>query len=557
MNQKNFKKLNEMFVLLLNPDKPISALKKAIENIAETLEIKAIKMEITYLINDGKQEIQLYGTAQDKYDTDFSYNTEQIEARYFFSGDKKFTEEQVKELYNFSLAMFSVYALKDTQKRLKESARTDFDTGISNARGFLDYGEKIRKESRENKDNPKITDYTVVYLNIRQFRIINQNYGFEVGNHIIKKLADRLDSFVKDDGIAGRICGDNFTVLLKDKSVNSLMEFINSLKITVKSHYTKEFIEYKPEYYIGIYRISEDVSMDIILERTTIACEKARKNSSLYAVEFSEEMKKTMLLSTEIESTMIESLENGEFKVYFQPKIVLKNDRLGGAEALVKWHKGSILITPDKFIQLFENNGFICRLDFYMLEQTCGYIKKWIADGLEIVPISVNFSKLHLLNPNFILNLCNVLDRYEVPHKYIEIELTETMFMTSDVVSISEIVLKLKENGFSVSIDDFGSGYSSLNLLKDIDADAIKLDKDFFNFRHPTHKERVIIESMTDMAKKINMRVICEGVETAEQADFLENIGCDLAQGFLYSKPVLAEDFEKKLYSGDYCYSRN
>jgi EAL domain-containing protein (putative c-di-GMP-specific phosphodiesterase class I) len=192
-----------------------------------------------------------------------------------------------------------------------------------------------------------------------------------------------------------------------------------------------------------------------------------------------------------------------------------------------------------------------------MLEQTCGYIKKWIADGLEIVPISVNFSKLHLLNPNFILNLCNVLDRYEVPHKYIEIELTETMFMTSDVVSISEIVLKLKENGFSVSIDDFGSGYSSLNLLKDIDADAIKLDKDFFNFRHPTHKERVIIESMTDMAKKINMRVICEGVETAEQADFLENIGCDLAQGFLYSKPVLAEDFEKKLYSGDYCYSRN
>ena len=192
-----------------------------------------------------------------------------------------------------------------------------------------------------------------------------------------------------------------------------------------------------------------------------------------------------------------------------------------------------------------------------MLEQTCGYIKKWIADGLEIVPISVNFSKLHLLNPNFIQNLCNVLDRYEVPHKYIEIELTETMFMTSDVVSISEIVLKLKENGFSVSIDDFGSGYSSLNLLKDIDADAIKLDKDFFNFRHPTHKERVIIESMTDMAKKINMRVICEGVETAEQADFLENIGCDLAQGFLYSKPVLAEDFEKKLYSGDYRYSRN
>ena len=168
-----------------------------------------------------------------------------------------------------------------------------------------------------------------------------------------------------------------------------------------------------------------------------------------------------MLLSPEIESTMIESLENGEFKVYFQPKIVLKNDRLGGAEALVKWHKGSILITPDKFIQLFENNGFICRLDFYMLEQTCGYIKKWIADGLEIVPISVNFSKLHLLNPNYILNLCNVLDRYEVPHKYIEIELTETMFMTSDVVSISEIVLKLKENGFSVSIDDFGSGYSS------------------------------------------------------------------------------------------------
>lgn len=557
MNQKDFEILNEMFMLLLNPDKPISALKKAVENIAETLEITAIKIEITDLINDSREEIQLYGTAQDKYDTDFSYNTEQIEARYFFSGDKKFTEEQIKELYNFSLAMFSAYALKDTQKRLKESARTDFDTGISNARGFLDYGEKIRKESRENKDNPKITDYTVVYLNIRQFRIINQNYGFEVGNCIIKELADRLDSFVKDDGIAGRIGGDNFIVLLKDKSVNSLTEFINSLKITIKSHYTKEFIEYKPEYYIGIYRISEDVSMDIILERTTIACEKARKNPSLYAVEFSEEMKKTMLLSTEIESTMIESLENGEFKVYFQPKIVLKNDRLGGAEALVKWHKGSILITPDKFIQLFENNGFICKLDFYMLEQTCGYIKKWIADGLEIVPISVNFSKLHLLNPNFIPNLCNVLDRYEVPHKYIEIELTETMFMTSDVVSISEIVLKLKENGFSVSIDDFGSGYSSLNLLKDIDADAIKLDKDFFNFRHPTHKERVIIESMTDMAKKINMRVICEGVETAEQADFLENIGCDLAQGFLYSKPVIAEDFEEKLYSGDYRYSRN
>ena len=239
------------------------------------------------------------------------------------------------------------------------------------------------------------------------------------------------------------------------------------------------------------------------------------------------------------------ALEHGEFVMYLQPKYSISTAGVVGAEALVRWiHPEKGMLPPAEFISVFEKNGFIIKLDEYIWEQACKAIRGWIDSGVQPVPISVNISRVHLTDEKFIDVLDRLIEKYDIPKNMIETEITETVENAGD----SEVIKRLKERGYMLLMDDFGSGYSSLNMLKSTPFDVIKIDRDFFSEFMLSDRGKKIISHTISMSKDIGLDMVAEGVETKEQAEFLKNCGCDVAQGFYYSKPVPINDFERLVY---------
>ena len=262
-----------------------------------------------------------------------------------------------------------------------------------------------------------------------------------------------------------------------------------------------------------------------------IACEIMGEDTENKIAFFDEEMNKQKLWERKVEDGMDRALANKEFKVYLQPKISAVEERLAGAEALVRWiHPTDGFIPPNKFIPIFENNGFILKLDDYMIEEVARQQAQWITEGRRIVPISVNVSRAHFTREDLAEHICSIVDKYKVPHNVIELELTESAFFDD------------KE----VSMDDFGAGYSSLNSLKELQIDVLKIDADFFRGENVEERGMLIVSEVIDLAKKLNMKIVAEGIESREQVDFLIEQECDLIQGYFFAKPMAVEEFVEK-----------
>ncbi len=241
------------------------------------------------------------------------------------------------------------------------------------------------------------------------------------------------------------------------------------------------------------------------------------------------------------------ALDNGEFMVYYQPKYDPRTDKLRGAEALIRWNSPEFgLVSPGRFIPIFENNGFITQIDHYMIRHVAADQKAWLDKGYNCVPVSVNVSRAHFIESDLAEQIRDMVDEAGTPHEYIEIELTESAFF-DDKRAMLRTIAKLKEYGFAVSMDDFGSGYSSLNSLKDMPLDVLKLDADFFKGDINDKRAEIVVSEAIKLAKSLNMRIVAEGVEAQEQVDFLANEGCDMIQGFIYARPMPATDYEARM----------
>jgi EAL domain-containing protein (putative c-di-GMP-specific phosphodiesterase class I) len=258
---------------------------------------------------------------------------------------------------------------------------------------------------------------------------------------------------------------------------------------------------------------------------------------------YDEKIEKEFLRKKKLESTMASSLERGDFFVHLQPKIDLASGRIIGTEALARWqHPTEGLIMPDHFISLFESNGFILELDFFIYEKVCQLIRKWIDAGETVMPVSVNVSRAHLANPQFGEQLKALIRKYEIPPGLLELELTESILFDSREADL--MIRDLKKLGFSILIDDFGSGFSSLNLLKDLTVDILKLDKEFFRKGSMEEKDKIIVDGIIRIANDLNLKILSEGVENQEQVDFLVASGCHMAQGYYFAKPMPVNVFE-------------
>lgn len=401
----------------------------------------------------------------------------------------------------------------------------------------------------------KPDEYMLVSIDVNDFKYINDIYGYDLGNKVLKILSDHIEMILPDEKmLCARRSADNFVFISKTANKAKILETLSDNTSLIEDVKGILGQDYNLALSFGIYVIKKPFkSLPVMLDYANIAKKTMKGKVGDPIAEYTAEMDKHMELKKKITICMEASLQHGEFITCMQPKYSLVDESLVGAEVLARWkHPEMGMLSPIFFIPLFEQNGFIEKLDMYMFESTCKMIQKWRKGGVTKIPrISVNISRATLSRINLVDELKKITEKYEVETDWLEIEITEGTF-ESNTEKIIEIINKFKLVGFYVSIDDFGSGYSSLNILKDMPADIIKIDKEFLSDTFYSEKGKKIINSVIKMSKELNLETLVEGIETKEQAKVLKNMGCDVAQGYYFSKPIKPEEFENMIVSTKY-----
>lgn len=436
-------------------------------------------------------------------------------------------------------AILYLITLRSRERHYHHMAMTDSLTGLWNDICF-------RKEAGEALANNPKKEYQLISLDLAHFRYAYTDFGEKTADRILQSIAKRLRTSFGDEAMCAREMGDMFLILTQPRQ--DLADIPRELEKELVLYSNGIEQRYKPQLKFGVCNIPADehrLPINEYIDHAITARKSVKKNPPSRIALFDQAMEAEISRQVRIEKKMEAALEQGHFTVYFQPKYLLESDTLAGAEALVRWKDPEEgMIFPDAFIPLFEQNGFIVQLDFFVYEQTLKALAKWRTEGRPDIVVSVNVSRVHIGVGNFLPRLVKLADRYQIPHELLELELTETV-LGGQRQDTLKFIQSCKAEGFPISIDDFGSGYSSLNLLKELPVDVLKIDREFLNETDVSEKSSIIIRQIVKMAAKLRIRTLCEGVETRAQAEFLKEIGCDLAQGYLYSRPVPLEDFEK------------
>ena len=444
------------------------------------------------------------------------------------------------------LVVLLVFILRMQSQSSRALFRMGFVDPLTDADNLNAFRFKFPRAAAAFKE--KGEPYALVMVNINRFKAVNDIYGFEQGDQVLRQVAQALREALQEGELFCRSSSDIFLLLLACPDRTELGRRVDVLAARAGRYCPGDGEACLPlSLTCGIYLVDENVPFYIMMDRANLAWASAKQHAGQVCAFYDEESRRQIVTEKRIESSMDQALRDGEFKIYLQPKCDFKTGLTLGAEALVRWqHPTQGLVPPDQFIPVFEKNGFVLKLDKFMLEETLRLLKEWKEQNKPVVPIGVNFSRLHLEDPHFIDVLAQTADDYGVEHHMLEVELTESVVF-GNVTLMKEVIDGLHAKGFSVAMDDFGSGYSSLNVLKNLDFDCVKLDKEFLVRGEGNPRMRQIISGLVRMIKSLGSGVVAEGVETAEQAEFLSGIGCDLAQGYLFSRPLPPQEFEKRL----------
>lgn len=453
-----------------------------------------------------------------------------------FKEQKNFTERNIGEIKTVSRIissyMFKIRACQSAVRTIDRLTNYDKLTGMPNLKKF----KQITEEILRNESSPD--NLSLIYYDINNFKYINEKYGEKSGDTLLIDFADSIAPNGRERILSCRVFSDKYLQLVRCKED----ELEDKALAVVNSFVYNEMLKhsgYNITFSCGLYTFRDkNTDIGIAIDNVTLASKTARNMAETTCVRYQENMRSDIKYEIEMMNNAIKGLINREFVVYYQPKVALENSQLVGGEALVRWKKpdGS-MIPPNDFIPCLEKNGFITALDFYVYEEVCRFIKSRVDNNLPVVPISVNVSMLHLKEAGFLDRIKSLVDSYGIPSRLLEFELTESVFLENEKEAL-EIMEKMKEMGFLVSIDDFGSGFSSLNLLKNMPVDILKIDKEFFAHHTLLNNDQIIISSIINMANRLHIAVICEGVETVDQIHFLKETCCDMVQGYFYSKPV-------------------
>ncbi len=421
---------------------------------------------------------------------------------------------------------------------------TDTLTGAGN---MADFSRKLESVLQSE------ADFSVLAINIRNFKFINEIFGDIMANEFLCDIKEILEKNMTEKEFFCRETADKFYLCLNTKD----REIIKQRFTAITEEVQKKFHWYHREYQITLYAgvVTSDelerthLKKEEVMTHVMFALNRAR-NAQPDGLRFYDgELHQSEILRNYVESHMAQALKEGEFKLFLQPQKKLNEGILGGAEALVRWviPEGKI-IYPDQFIPVFEKNGFCSELDFYMVEQVCRQIREWIDTGKEVIPVAINQSKLAFYKEDYVKRLSDIVEKYQISPELITLEILESILL-GEAKELNERIIELKQKGFKISMDDFGSGYSSLNTLSSLDIDELKLDRVFLLKMSGERKEKqqIIMEQIVNLARKMNIITVAEGVETQEQEAFIIEAGCDYGQGYYYSRPVSAQEFTENI----------
>ncbi|MBR2283241.1 MAG: EAL domain-containing protein [Ruminococcus sp.] len=424
---------------------------------------------------------------------------------------------------------------EDVNRLLAEKYRATHDslTGIYNREYFYE-------ASREAIDSDPDRIYYIVTTDVKNFKIINDVFGIETGDKLLKTLAGITRSYSSSECVYGRLSGDKFALCLPTEKFNEekLLSDFSSVSGFLKSE------TFKVHIHIGIYEVTDrSLRISVMCDRANLAIRSIKDSYENVAAYYDDHMRDKFMNEQKVISEFDDALADGQFHMYIQPQI-FANGRIKGGEALVRWiHPKKGLIRPDGFIPILEHTGLIAKLDMYMWEQACIQLQKWQEEGYYEAYLSVNISQndFYLLDVyEVITSLCK---KYCLNPRCLHLEMTETAIMNNPKSQL-KLMERLRQLGFIIEIDDFGSGYSSLNTLKDMTADVLKIDMGFLSKTANMEKSKMILQVIITLAKNLKMEVITEGVEDREQVDFLTEYGCDIFQGYYFAKPMKVTDFE-------------
>ncbi|MGI6060007.1 MAG: EAL domain-containing protein [Blautia sp.] len=409
-------------------------------------------------------------------------------------------------------------------------------TGLYNRSTFC------RKTADFLRQNPEGT-YNMVQFDIERFKVINELYGNFMGDRILLLIAEGLQKCLKSKGTYGRLEADHFAVCLPAGT-----EELQQVRDQMEKSLASVKIEQKINLYYGVYTIEDrGMSVDLMCDRANLALRTVKGNSNRAYAVYNDELHQVVLSEQQLTNSMEEALLQRQFEVYYQPVVDLNTGDVVSAEALVRWnHPEKGMVSPGFFIPFFEHNGFIIKLDAYIREEVCRNMLELRRRGLRNIPVSVNVSRLEFYDPNLCRSIIDLTERYRLEPQMMRLEITESAY-TDNPQQLLAAMKELQNYGFQVLMDDFGSGYSSLNMLKDVPVDILKMDMKFLEDQGISGRGPEILASLVRMAKKLGMRTIAEGIETKEQGDFLRSVGCEYGQGYYYARPMPADSFTSLL----------
>ncbi len=432
----------------------------------------------------------------------------------------------------------SIIRLRETSAMLHRVER-DTLTGLLIKEVFFLYAAKTLKE------NPG-ADYDLVCFDFESFKLINDRYGIPKGDELLKFLAEAIRKRVSKDAICGRVGADVFAILRPHRPFYFHRERAMDLRAALARGPIPSAV-----LKCGIYKsVNPELPVQMMCDNAILALESIKNHYGALIAEYDESIRRARQERQEILDNMESALSLGQFRVYYQPKYNLRENWVGGAEALVRWiHPKLGFMDPGKFIPLFEQNGFIYKLDTYILEEVCRDLRRWLDQGLETVPISVNVSRTDFDVQDLDTRFAAVVDRYNIPHELIHFEITESTY-AADPRRIMAVVEGFHRRGFLVELDDFGSGYSSMTVLGEMPIDILKLDMSLLrNMFEPRHK--CVLTHVIAIANSLGMKIVAEGVETREQSEELKRMGEGgrgiYGQGYYFSRPIPCESFEEYL----------
>ena len=439
-----------------------------------------------------------------------------------------------------SLLVYLLYKDHVYEQELMHLAFQDELTGLPNKNHFVQESSLLLERAR--------SPYAVIIFDIGKFKLINDHFGYAFGDSLLVHFSKVLPRYTTKDGVCARLSGDKFILLCSYREKETLERRISVITEELKRFSFPGTSPFQLDILIGVSLIEGNkVPINQAVDKALFALSALKERQTSGHLYYDEVLRSQLLEESELEKVFTKALKDGEFHIVLQPKYSLTTRHLVGCEALVRWdHPSKGLLPPSQFIPLLEKHNLLVTLDMFVLEQVCKLVRQWQSKGLPIHPISVNQSRSYLFNTHYDQSLVDMIDRYEVPHHLIEFELTESLFL-NDVKHLSQVLASLRSHSFLVSLDDFGSGYSSLTMLKDVAIDVIKLDQGFLKGSDEHQRGMVVVQHIISLAKQLGITTVAEGVETREQVQMLQQLGCDVVQGFFFSQPLQVAEYEALL----------